>query len=74
MATYRYDSHVLVIGAPATISRVQRDVEIPQRKARRQAEYLAYRKELFKALCDAEESGDWDFYSDLHKEFYGVRP
>ena len=25
-------------------------------------------------LKEAAEAGDWSFYSDLHKDLYGVRP
>lgn len=30
--------------------------------------------ELFEALRYAEEVGDWDLYSDIYKDLYGVRP
>lgn len=32
------------------------------------------RMRLFKALDRAAANEDWDFYSDLYKDLYGVRP
>ena len=33
-----------------------------------------WRKDALRWLREAAEMGDWDFYSDLHKDLYGVRP
>lgn len=32
------------------------------------------RMQLFEALQRAAANEDWDFYSDLYKDLYGVRP
>ena len=33
-----------------------------------------WRKNAFRWLEEAYKSGDWDLYSDLHKDIFGVRP
>lgn len=33
-----------------------------------------WRIDAIQWLREATEAGDWDFYSDLHKDLYGVRP
>lgn len=33
-----------------------------------------WRRDAVEWLRQAAEAGDWSFYSDLHKDLYGVRP
>lgn len=33
-----------------------------------------WRRKAFAWLQEANESGDWDLYSDLYKDLFGVRP
>ena len=44
----------------------------------RECEWLVeepkWRRQAFNWLLEAAEAGDWSFYSDLHKDLFGVRP
>lgn len=33
-----------------------------------------WERDALRWLREAAEAGDWSFYSDLHKDLYGVRP
>jgi len=33
-----------------------------------------WRRDALRWLNEAAEAGDWSFYSDLHKDLFGVRP
>ena len=33
-----------------------------------------WKARAFDLLIEAAAAGDWDFYSDLHKDLFGVRP
>lgn len=35
---------------------------------------VQWERDALRWLREATEAGDWSFYSDLHKDLYGVRP
>ena len=35
---------------------------------------VQWERDALRWLKEAAEAGDWGFYSDLHKDLYGVRP
>lgn len=67
MATLFINDNINLIGSSDTVSRVQREMTAAQTRKERDAQ-------TFAAMCAAEAVGDWDAYSDLHKDLYGVRP
>lgn len=74
MATLYITEGVTLIGSSDTVARVQR--VMAEERARINQEYAD-----FCALCAAREAWlasrdpeDWSYYSDLHKDVWGVRP
>lgn len=74
MTTLYINDNINFIGSSETAERIQRTMTAEQNRIRR--EY-----EDFLQVCAAREQAertndprDWSFYSDLHKDVYGVRP
>ena len=44
------------------------------RKYEKELDEIRWEKEAYRLLEEAYNNEDWDFYSDLYKDLYGVRP
>lgn len=69
MTTIIIESVRFTVSAAVAASYVQ-EHENAQKMRERMANYHAQKRELQAAFA----AGDWDYYSDLHKDLYGVRP
>lgn len=63
MTTINYNGVNFILCNPETIAFIREEIE-------REEWEIATRKALERALANE----DWDFYSDLYKDLYGVRP
>ena len=65
--TLKINENITCYLTPATANKIKAEIEAERREAEE-------RMQLFKALERAAANEDWDFYSDLYKDLYGVRP
>ena len=74
MTTLYISNGVNFIGSSDTALKIQRTMTAEQNRIRRDRED---RLAVERARADWERTGDsrdWSYYSDLHKDVYGVRP
>lgn len=56
-----------------TINKMKADARREQEQAERKArEYAEFMRQM--EMLDRARETDWDFYSDLYKDIYGIRP
>lgn len=65
--TLYINENVTLIASTKTGEKIRADIQRAQ-------EERNLEQELFCAMREAANAGDWDYYSDLHKDVYGVRP
>lgn len=75
--TITINNNINFTGSKSTCEAIRDLVEAPAREAaararREQAEREAYA--LLHEMAERKDPADWDFYSDLYKDLYGIRP